>query len=117
VSPGLTTYVTGAPSDTYPVSEIDVGGHSLALAWGRLVAPLFDPASWTMYIETISYGRMDPGEYEIKVFLKDGRCLLGRAALETTNGRLYRFEGRGEWPDLMSRSGPIVLSSGLTRQA
>jgi len=108
VSAGLTTYVTDAPSDTYAIAGLDVGDRSLQVAWGRLVVPLLDPTAWTMYLETISYGRLDTGEYEIRVTLKDGRQLTGTAALESTNGRLYRFESRGEWPELLPQNRPIV---------
>jgi hypothetical protein len=53
-----------------------------------------------MDLETISYGLLDTGEYDIQVTLADGRSLSGKAVLKATNGRIYRFESRGEWPKL-----------------
>jgi hypothetical protein len=100
VSPGLLTHVAEAPSDTHVVEAVDVGDHTLDVAWGRLVVPLLNPSSWTMDLETISFGHLQPGEYDLRVNLKDGRILSGRAVLETTNGRHYHFESRGEWPGL-----------------
>jgi hypothetical protein len=35
--------------------------------------------------------------------LRDGRILAGAALLESTNGRLYHFESRGEWTLLENR--------------
>jgi len=100
VSPGLLTYVAEAPSDTHAVAALEVGDRSLRVAWGRLVVPLLNLTSWTMDLETISYGLLDTGEYDIQVTLADGRSLSGKAVLAATNGRLYRFESRGEWPEL-----------------
>ncbi len=56
-----------------------------------------------MDLETISYGLLPTQEYSVRITLTDGRILAGEALLESTNGRLYHFESRGEWTLLENR--------------
>ncbi len=95
-----------APGRIYGVAAIEVGERALPVAWGRLVRPGSDvttsasPAAWTMDLETISFDRLATRDYVVRITLKDGRTLAGEAVLESTNGRVYHFEGRGDWASL-----------------
>ncbi len=85
----------------YGVAAVEIGGRQLALAWGRLVVIGQDFASaassrgpWTMDLETISYGLLPTSDCAVRITIKDGRTMVAEAVLESTNGRLFRFESR-----------------------
>jgi hypothetical protein len=85
----------------YGVAAVEVGGRQLALAWGRLViigqdfaSAASSPGSWTMDLETISYGKLPMSDCAVRITIKDGRTMVAEAVLESTNGRLFRFESR-----------------------
>jgi hypothetical protein len=87
----------------YGVADVEVGERRLALAWGRLVfigqdfaSASSEPGSWTMDLETISYGLLPTMECVVQITIKDGRTMAAEAVLQSTNGRLFRFESRGE---------------------
>ena len=91
----------------YGVAAVEVGERALPVAWGRLVSTGPDVASadatrasWAMDLETISFGRIPTQDYPLRITLRDGRTLAGEAALESTNGRVYHFESRGDWTGL-----------------
>lgn len=107
VGPEWAPSVVTTAKRTYGVAAVEVGQRSLAIAWGRLVLAghgstgvSVDPSSWSMDMETISYGVLPTQEYTVRITLNDGRTLAGEAALKSTNGRLYHFESRGEWTNL-----------------
>lgn len=85
----------------YGVAAVEVAGRQLALAWGRLViiggdfaSAASSPGSWTMDLETISYGKLPIIDCAVRITIKDGRTMVAEAVLESTNGRLFRFESR-----------------------
>jgi hypothetical protein len=85
----------------YGVAAVEVGGRQLALAWGRLVIIGGDFASapsslgsWTMDLETISYGKLPMSDCAVRITIRDGRTMVAEAVLESTNGRLFRFKSR-----------------------
>jgi hypothetical protein len=86
----------------YGVAAVEVGERRLALAWGRMVVIGEDfastssiPGSWTMDLETISYGLLPTTDCVVRITIKDGRTMAAKAVLQSTNGRLFRFESRG----------------------
>jgi hypothetical protein len=110
MTPRSTHPAVETPKHTYGVAAVDVGERALAVAWGRLVSTGHQPVSatsspstWTMDLETIAFGLLPTQDYLVRITLKDGRTLAGEAVLESTNGRRYHFESRGEWTDLDER--------------
>lgn len=91
-----------AERHVYGVAAVEVDERRLPLAWGRLVfigedfaSATSEPGSWTMDLETISYGLLPITECVVRITIKDGRTMAANAVLQSTNGRLFRFESRG----------------------
>jgi hypothetical protein len=104
MSPGSTQKALEMPGRIYAIAAVEMGQRPLAVAWGRLVFTAHDVANaassatfWTMDLETISYELLPTQDCVVRITLKDGRTLAGEAVLESTNGRHYHFESRGQW--------------------